>query len=61
MDGRKIEDWEQLRSDCVYERAQYPPTNSNTMLIILLLFVIFTITSFLPLYRINHKTYDDGH
>jgi hypothetical protein len=37
MDGRKIEDWEQLRSDCFYERTQYPPTNSDTVLIILLL------------------------
>ena len=33
---------------------------SDTVLIILLLFAIFIITSFLPHYMINHKAYADG-
>ncbi|MGB8933935.1 MAG: hypothetical protein WCC17_02365, partial [Candidatus Nitrosopolaris sp.] len=53
----------------MYERAQYPAYKrvfdislslSDTALIILSLFAIFTITSFLPHYMINHKAYADG-
>ncbi|MFZ0221486.1 MAG: hypothetical protein WAM42_07310, partial [Candidatus Nitrosopolaris sp.] len=36
------------------------PSLSDTALIILSLFAIFTITSFLPHYMINHKAYADG-